>query len=262
MIAVRSKSEIERLQHSADIVVAALRTASEMIEPGVATMEIEVAVREVIKNYDARPAFLGYMGTYPAATCISLNDEVVHGIPDDARILNEGDIVGVDIGVEKNGYYGDAAFTLPVGEVNEDVAALLKQGKKCLDRAISKAVDGNRLGDISNAIELTAAEGGFSVVRDFVGHGIGTKMHEEPQIPNYGPAGRGPRLRNGMVMAFEPMLVDGGYRVEVLDDGWTVVTADGGLACHFEHTVVIDGGEALVLSRGWEDFVTPVIERL
>lgn len=262
MIAIRSKSELGRLQKAADVVAEALKSAFDLVMPGVATIQIDLAVRRIIKKNDARPAFLGYMGTYPAATCVSINEEVVHGIPSEKRVLKEGDIVGIDIGVEKDGYYGDAAFTIPVGEVSDKAAALLKCCKNCLDRAINKAKDGGRLGDICHEIELTASGCGFSVVRDFVGHGIGTKMHEEPQIPNYGPAGRGPRLRNGMVMALEPMVMDGGYRVKVLDDGWTVVSADGGLTCHFEHTIAIDGDKPVVLSRAWEEYVTPVLNKL
>jgi methionyl aminopeptidase len=254
MITVKSRAELAKIAKASEVVVAALKAAHDVTEPGVTTAAVNQEVKKAVESRGCRPAFLGYRG-FPAATCISVNDEVVHGIPSESRILKEGDIVGIDVGVEYEGYFGDAAFTMPVGDLEPEVDALLKRGKLCLDEAIKEAVEGNRLGDISNTIQTVAESGGYNVVRDFVGHGIGSRLHEEPQIPNFGPAGKGPRLKAGMTLAFEPMLMTGDWRVAVLSDDWTVVTRDGSPAVHFEHTVAVGKEKPVVLTEGWEEFM-------
>lgn len=245
---------------ASEVVVAALKAAHDILEPGVTTAALNREVRKTVESRGCRPAFLGYRG-FPAATCVSVNEEVVHGIPSERRSLAEGDIVGIDVGVEYNGYFGDAAFTMPVGDAEPETDALLKRGKFCLDEAIKKALEGNRLGDISNTIQTGAESAGYNVVRDFVGHGIGSNLHEEPQIPNFGPAGKGPRLKAGMTLALEPMLMTGDWRVTVLGDNWTVVTRDGAPAVHFEHTVVVGKNEPEVLTIGWEEFMALYFEQ-
>jgi methionyl aminopeptidase len=251
MITLRSAAELEIMARAAALVVEALREARALIAPGNDTAALDRAVKKKIEEAGARPAFLGYLG-FPASSCISLNAEVVHGIPSPERVIVEGDLVSVDVGVELEGYYGDAAFTVAVGDAGGE---LLACGRRCLANAIARCRTGNRLSDVSDAIEQTAKRAGFDVVREYVGHGIGTKMHEEPQVPNFGPPGRGPRLAPGMVLALEPMVVAGDWHTKVGRDKWTVVTRDGELSVHFEHTVVITAGEPKVLTRGWEEFV-------
>ena len=216
-----------------------------MIEPGITTKELDQVAEEYILLKGARPAFKGYRG-FPATLCISINDEVVHGIPG-RRPLKQGDIVSLDVGVNYVGYFGDAAITFPVGEVDPEAKRLLDVTEKALYIGIEKAKVGNRLFDISYAIQSWVESHGFSVVRDFVGHGIGRELHEEPQIPNFGVPHQGPRLEKGMVLALEPMVNEGTYEVRVLSDGWTVVTVDGKRSAHFEHTIAIteDGAEIL-----------------
>ncbi len=238
------------MARAAAIVVEALREARRLILPGNNTAAVDRAIKKTIEDAGGRPAFLGYMG-FPASSCISLNAEVVHGIPSPERVIKEGDLVSMDVGVELEGYYGDAAFTVAVGD---DAPALLACGRRCLSEAIARCRAGNRLGDVSNAIEKTARDAGFDVIREYVGHGIGTKMHEEPQVPNFGPPGRGPRLVPGIALALEPMVVNGDWRTTVSGDKWTVVTRDGGPSAHFEHTVIITDDEPRVLTRGWEEF--------
>jgi methionyl aminopeptidase len=251
MITVKSAAEVELMARAAAILVDALREARRRAEPGSSTEALDRAVRKTIEDAGAKPAFLGYMG-FPASSCVSLNAEVVHGIPSPDRILVEGDLVSVDAGVLLAGYYADAAFTVALGD---GAPELLACGRQCLNEAVKQCRVGKRLGDVSHVIEKTAREDGFDVVREYVGHGIGTKMHEEPQVPNYGTAGRGPRLVAGMVLALEPMVVTGDWRTKVSRDKWTVITRDGGLSAHFEHTVVITENEPRVLTRGWEEFV-------
>ncbi len=250
MITVKSAAEVEIMARAAALVVETLREARALIVPGNSTAVLDRAMKKKIEDAGARPAFLGYLG-FPASSCISLNAEVVHGIPSPERVILEGDLVSVDVGVELEGYYGDAAFTVAVGDV---AGELLACGRRCLANAIARCRVGHRLSDVSHAVEETAKEAGFDVVREYVGHGIGTKMHEEPQVPNFGPPGRGPRLVPGMVMALEPMVVAGDWRTKVGRDKWTVVTRDGELSAHFEHTVVVTEGEPRVLTRGWEEF--------
>ena len=237
MINLRTKEEIEKLRRSSRLVAQALLKVREAIRPGVMTAELDRIAEETIRKGGGRPAFKGYRG-YPANLCVSVNEEVVHGIPGPRR-LQEGDIVSLDLGVLMDGYYGDAAITVPVGKVSEEAQKLIKVTEEALHKGIEKARVGNRLYDISHAIQSWVESFGFSVVRDFVGHGIGRQLHEEPQVPNFGPPNQGPRLMVGMVLAIEPMVNAGGWQVKVREDGWTVVTADGSLSAHFEHTIAI-----------------------
>lgn len=254
MITIKTPEEIEVMRRANQVVAKAINTIAKLIKPGVTTAELDAAAEEVIRKEGARPTFKGYQG-YPASICASINEVVVHGIPDTRRLV-EGDIIGIDVGAEVDGYHGDAAVTLPVGtNISKAARDLLVAGREALNRAIAQVAEGNRLSDISHAVESFAREQGYGVVRDFVGHGIGQKMHEEPQVPNFGPPGRGPRLKAGMVLALEPMLTQGTWRVQILEDGWTVVTEDRGLACHFEHSVAITPDGPDILSRdietGW-----------
>jgi methionyl aminopeptidase len=245
MIIIKSSREIEQLKRSNAIVAEVFEKLKGMIHPGVTTKELDEVAEEYILLKGARPAFKGYRG-FPATLCISINEEVVHGIPSQ-RQLKEGDIVSLDVGVNFVGYFGDAAITLPVGEIDPEAKRLLEVTEKALTIGIEKAKIGNRLFDISFAIQRWVESHGFSVVRDFVGHGIGRDLHEEPQVPNFGAPHQGPRLEKGMVFALEPMVNEGTYEVRILSDGWTVVTADGKRSAHFEHTIAItdDGAEIL-----------------
>lgn len=247
MIAIRSEREIALLREANRIVAEVHAALAAMIQPGAKTRELDAAAVEVIRAHGATSAFLGYRG-YPAATCISVDEVVVHGIPGD-RIMREGEIVSIDIGVCYKGYYGDAAVTWPCGTVDAQRRRLLKVADRALSRAIKAARAGNYLEDIAKAVEAVCRPAGMGIVRDFVGHGVGAELHEEPQIPNFVTGERGPMLRAGMVLAIEPMVNLGTHKVRVLRDGWTVVTADGKPSAHFEHSVVVreDGGE--ILSR-------------
>jgi methionyl aminopeptidase len=246
VIIIKSRREIEQLKKSNAIVVEVFQKLRKVIAPGITTKELDQIGEEIILSRGGTPAFKGYRG-FPATLCISINEEVVHGIPGQRR-LKEGDIVSLDGGVNLNGYFGDAAITFPVGEVDREAQRLLEVTEKALYIGIERARAGNRLFDISFAIQTWVERHGFSVVRDFVGHGIGKDLHEEPQIPNFGPPHQGPRLENGMVFALEPMVNEGTYEVKVLSDGWTVVTADGKRSAHFEHSIVITDGGAEILS--------------
>ncbi len=248
MIERKSSREIARMREAGQVLVAAVRLCREMAKPGVSTLEIDQEVETVIRKAGARPAFKGYRG-FPATVCASINDEVVHGIPAAHRRLKEGDIVGLDLGTIVDGYYADAAITLPVGEVTPEVQRLLDVTRESLERAIARARPGNRLGDISDAVQRHVEAAGFGVVRAFVGHGIGRELHEDPQIPNFGEPGKGPLLRPGMVLAIEPMVTMGHWGVRVLADRWTAVTEDGSLAAHFEHTVAVTESGPDVLTR-------------
>ena len=251
MIYLKSESEIEKMRESAQIVSRTLGKVSEHMEPGVSTAKLDQVAEEYIKSQGGTPAFKGYgpsQNPFPATLCISVNEEVVHGIPSEQRILKDGDIVSIDCGVEKNGYFGDHAYTFAVGECDEEALRLLRVTLESLEKAIEQAVHGNRIGDIANAVQTYCENEGFGVVRDLVGHGIGKSMHEDPSVPNFGKPGRGERLRSGMTLAIEPMITLGSHKVETLDDGWTVVTTDKSLAAHFEHDVVIREGKAEVLS--------------
>jgi methionyl aminopeptidase len=217
------------------------------VAPGVSTADLDELAEKRIRQAGATPAFKGYHG-YPATICASINDEVIHGIPSGRRVLNEGDIISIDVGASLDGYFGDSAVTLPVGQISESAAALLRVTEEALYKAIEAAKPGKRVSDIGHAVQKHVEAYGYSVVREFVGHGIGQRMHEEPQIPNYGEPGHGPRLAEGMVLAIEPMVNAGTPAVKVLADGWTAVTRDKSLSAHFEHTVAVTAGEPWILT--------------
>ena len=246
MIYLKSPAEIEMMKRAGQIVAIAHEEVRKAIKPGVTTKALDRLCEEVIRSYGATPAFKGYNG-FPASICVAINEEVVHGIPDETTI-SSGDIIGIDIGAEFQGYYGDAAKTWPVGEVSELAKELLRVTEESLYKGIENASIGKRLSDISHGIQRHVESNGFSVVRDFVGHGIGRNMHEEPQVPNFGRPGWGPRLKNGMVLAIEPMVNVGGYEVEITENDWTVITKDGSLSAHFEHTVAITQSGPLILT--------------
>lgn len=246
VIIIKSEREIEQLRRSNAIVAEVLEKVKSAIMPGVQTKELDKIAEDIILSKEALPAFKGYRG-FPATLCISINEEVVHGIPSERR-LKEGDIVSIDVGVNLNGYFGDGAITVGVGKIDEKGRKLIEITEKALYIGIEKAKPGNRLYDISYAIQFWVESNGFSVVRDFVGHGIGKDLHEEPQIPNFGPPNQGPRIEKGMVFAIEPMVNEGTYAVKILSDGWTVVTADGKRSAHFEHTIAVTDGEPDVLT--------------
>lgn len=237
MIVCKSAAELQRMRVANALVAEILGELASMAKPGVTTAKLDEVAEARVRAAGAVPAFKGYRG-YPATLCASVNDEVVHGIPSDRR-LEDGDILSLDMGVVLDGFYGDSALTVGVGRIDERAEALLTVTEEALYRGIAAARVGGRLSDIGHAIQQWVEEHGFSVVREFVGHGIGTKLHEEPQIPNYGQPGRGPRLAEGMVLAIEPMVNAGRAGVKVLSDGWTAVTRDGSLSAHFEHTVAI-----------------------
>jgi len=243
----KSPAEIETMREAGRITARALRLVGESVRAGVSTQELDEVAEAAIRAEGALPAFKGYHG-FPATICASLNGEVVHGIPSRRRILVDGDVLSVDVGAIVEGYYGDSARTFPVGTISDEAERLLDATRRSLDAGIAKARPGMRLYDISNAVQTVAEAAGFSVVREYVGHGIGRSMHEEPQIPNYGPAGKGPTLQEGMVLAIEPMINAGSPDVRSLDDGWTVVTLDGAYSAHFEHTVAIGPDGPLVLT--------------
>jgi len=245
---LKSAEEIALLRRANAIVMEVLLTLKEAVKPGRVTLEFEEIALKICEKYGVKPAFKGYRG-YPYALCVSINEEVVHGMPKKDRVLKEGDIVSFDFGVVYEGYYGDAALTVAVGEVSEEAKRLMKVTEESLYEGINKAHFGNRVGDISHAIQKHVEANGFNVIRDFVGHGIGRSLHEPPEIPNYGKPGRGPKLEVGMVIAIEPMVCAGSYEVEILEDGWTAVTKDGSLAAHFEHTVAITPKGPEILSR-------------
>jgi methionyl aminopeptidase len=244
---LRGKEEIEAIREAARLVALTLEMLAREVRPGVTTADLDRKAESFIREHGGRPAFKGYRG-FPASICSSINDEVVHGIPG-PRALAEGDIIGVDVGVEKGGYYGDAAHTFTVGRVSDEATRLLQVTREALMRGVAQAKAGNRVGDISHAIQSYVEAQGFSVVRSLVGHGIGRNMHEEPQVPNYGTPDRGPRLMAGQVLAIEPMVNIGAPDVVTQPDGWTVVTKDGSLSAHFEHTVAVGPEGPVILSR-------------
>lgn len=248
MIILKSKKEIEFIREAGKIVAYAHELLREAIKPGISTFELdEIAYRAIVKH-NASPSFKGY-GGFPASICASKNDVVVHGIPRKDDILMEGDIISIDIGAEYKGYHGDAAKTHPVGKITEDDARLIRETRESFYKGIEQALVGKRLSDISHAIQSHVEEFGFSVVREFVGHGVGRSLHEDPQIPNYGPPDRGPRLESGMVLAIEPMINQGTYKVQVLEDGWTVKTIDGKKSSHYEHSIAITDNGPDILTK-------------
>jgi methionyl aminopeptidase len=247
MIFIKTPQEIAQLRKCNQIVARILKELSDSIAPGVTTKELDDISEQVVKAYGALPAFKGYRG-YPASLCTSVNEQIVHGIPD-GRKLREGDIVSLDFGVKLDDFFGDAAITVPVGCIGGKARELLKVTEEALYKGIEQALVGNKLCDISLAIQSWVERHGFSVVRDFVGHGIGKSLHEEPQIPNFGTPVPNPRLQEGMVLAIEPMVNEGSWEVNILPDGWTAVTADGKLSAHFEHTIAITHRGPLILSE-------------
>jgi methionyl aminopeptidase len=247
MIELKSKEQLDRMRKAGHIVAEALEILKEIVKPGVTTEDLDKVAEEHIRKNGAIPAFKGYNG-FPATLCTSVNEEVVHGIPG-LRVLKNGDIISIDCGALFDGYYGDSAVTLPVGDINQEDARLLAVCEESLKLGIAQAWKGNRLFDISYAIQSFVEENEMSVVRDYVGHGIGRRMHEEPQIPNFGKPGRGPRLEVGMALAIEPMVNLGGYHVETLEDQWTVVTKDRRASAHFEHTVAVTENGPEILTR-------------
>jgi methionyl aminopeptidase len=247
MIILKSPKEIEKIAQACLIVAKAFDYLRDMVIPGVATNTLEQFADTYIRSNNAVPAFKGYRG-YPASICASVNSEVIHGIPSD-RVLEEGDIVGIDLGVYKDGFYGDAAYTFGVGEISTEAERLLQVTEESLYLGIQNAVKTNRVSDISYAIQKHIESNGFSVVRAFVGHGIGRSLHEDPQVPNFGQPGRGPRLSPGLTIAIEPMVNAGGHEVMVLDDNWTAVTLDGKLSAHFEHTILVTEDQPRILTK-------------
>jgi methionyl aminopeptidase len=246
MIVLRSPKEIKKLQASNRIVAIIMERLREAVQPGATTLELDAMAEKMVLEMGATPVFKGYKG-FKHTLCTSVNEQVVHGVPNNLK-LKDGDIVSIDIGVKLDGYIGDHAMTIPVGHVSDEAKRLLKFCEESLGKGIEKAFAGNRLFDISNAIQVHAESAGYSVVRVYVGHGVGTSLHEEPQVPNFGEPGTGPELKTGMVLAIEPMLNIGGPDVKVLEDAWTVVTADGKLSAHFEHSIAISENGPLILS--------------
>ena len=248
MVVIKTARELSKMKDACRISAEALRVAGEAIKPGVTTYEIDTLVRKYIEKQGATPSFLGY-GGFPASACISVNNVVIHGIPSKKHVLKEGDIVSVDVGAYYEGFHGDNAYTFPCGKISANAQALLDATKESLYEGIKMALAGNRVGDIGNAVQQYVEAPSYSEVRDFVGHGVGAKLHEDPSVPNYGTPGRGVRLLPGMTIAIEPMVNEGTFEVRVLDDEWTTVTKDGKLSAHFEHTVAItpDGPKIMTL---------------
>ena len=247
MIIIKSKQEIDLMRESGKVTGYILNTLADFIKPGISTMDVDRYVEDTIRKHKMIPTFKGY-GGFPGSACVSINEEVVHGIPDKKRMIHEGDIVSVDVGSTYKGYVSDASRTYAVGKVDAEAQRLIDVTRESFFAGMEFARVGYRLSDISHAIQAHAEGAGFSVIRDFVGHGVGREMHEDPQIPNYGKPGKGPRLVAGMVFAIEPMICQGTYEVETLLNDWTVVTADGKLAAHYENTVVINDGEPELLT--------------
>jgi methionyl aminopeptidase len=247
VIVCKSEAEIRRMRAATRVVAEVLQTLREMVRPGVTTAELDQVAEEKVRRAGGVPSFKGYHG-FPATLCTSLNEQVIHGIPSAQVILREGDILSIDVGVLLDGFHGDAAITVPVGRIDPRADELLRVTEEALHAGIDRARVGGRVSDIGHAVQRHVEAHGFSVVREFVGHGVGASLHEEPQIPNYGQPGRGPRLADGMVLAIEPMVAMGRSAVKVLGDGWTAVTQDGSLAAHFEHTVAVTTDGPLVLT--------------
>jgi len=250
MIVLKSATELEAMHHANRVVHQALGAVAEAAVPGVSTAELDRLAEDLIRAEGGEPAFKGYRG-FPATLCTSINDEIVHGIPSEKIRLRDGDILSVDCGVVLDGFFGDAAISFGIGHFNGDAERLMKVTKRCLDDAVEQVGPGKRLGDIGAAVQTRAEDSGFGVVREFVGHGIGRSLHEEPQVPNYGQAGRGQILKPGLVLAIEPMITAGSWRVKIDDDGWTARTEDGKLAAHFEFSVAVtsDGHRVLGLEE-------------
>ena len=247
MVVLKTVQEIEKMKLAGKISARALKLAGEMVEPGISTEKIDEAVSKYIKSQGAASSTLGYSG-FPKSCCISVNNEIIHGIPSNNCILKSGDIVSIDISANIGGYHGDNAYTFACGDISENARKLINATKESLQKAISVAKVGNRLGDVGNTVDEYVKERGYSVVRDFVGHGVGTSLHEDPSVPNYGKPGHGLRLREGMTIAIEPMVNEGTSEFITLDDGWTIITANKKLSAHFEHTVAITSSGPLILT--------------
>jgi methionyl aminopeptidase len=247
-IVCKSPTEIDKMRRAGHIVRQVLEEMRAMVKPGITTMDLERAAEKLIRELGAKPAFKGYYD-YPCVLCTSVNDEIVHGIPSEGRALKPGDLVSIDCGVVLEGYYGDSAITVPVGDVTPEAKKLLDVTEKSLYKGIDAARVGATVGDVGAAVQAFVESNGFSVVREFVGHGIGTRLHEDPQVPNYGTKGHGPKLREGMVIAIEPMVNAGKSGARLLDDKWTAVTEDGSYSAHFEHCVAVTADGPLVLTK-------------
>lgn len=248
MVALKNSAELRAMEKACRISAETLQLAGELIKPGMSTKELDRKLHEYIKKQGAVPSFLGY-GGFPGCACISLNDQVIHGIPSEKVIIKEGDIVKVDVGAYIDGYHGDNAATFGVGKISQEARQLMDATKESLYKAIETAVPGNRLGDIGHAVQSHVEQFGFAVVRDYVGHGVGHELHESPEVPNYGKPGHGVRLLPGMTIAIEPMVNAKGAEVKVLKDGWTVLTVSGSLSAHFEHTIAITSDGPVILTR-------------
>lgn len=254
-IQLKNKAEIELMRRSSMVVYEVLQHLKEMVAPGVSTKDLDEKAAELTEKLGAKPAFLGYPASsrnvpdFSGVICSSVNEEIVHGVPSNKRVLKEGDIISIDYGCILEGFFGDSAITVPVGKVSAQAEKLLDSTRASLEDAIKQCYSGNRIGDISHAVQSRVEGQGFGVIREFVGHGIGRAMHEPPHVPNFGPPGQGRVLKPGLVLAIEPMVSAGSYETKILEDGWTAVTKDGSLAAHFEHTVAITDGEPFVLSR-------------
>lgn len=258
MIIYKSEEEIRLMKKSSRVVAQILTELKAMIKPGIRTKELDDFAERRARELGARPAFKGYRG-YPASLCTSVNEEIVHGIPS-SRVLQEGDIISLDFGVFVEGFYGDAALTVPVGEVSPQARKLIEATEASFYEGLGKMRVGNRLSDISHAIQSYVESQGFSVIRSFVGHGIGHSLHEEPQVPNFGPLSQGPRLREGLTLAIEPMVAAGDWHEQILEDGWTAITKDRSLAAHYEHTVALTPRGAEILSLEEEERVQPILQ--
>jgi len=248
LIEIKTDTEIEIIKQSAKIASDVLKILRKNVVPGISTKKLDNLANELIRNYNAEPAFLGYNG-FPATICTSINNELVHGIPSDNKILKNGDIITIDLGVKYKGYYGDIAETIPVGKINQNIERLLKVTYNCFNVALKYCYENNRIGDIAYNIQTYVEKNGFSVIRKYVGHGIGRQLHEKPEVPNFGKPNVGPLLMSGMVLAIEPMVAEGSYDVTLLDDNWTVVTMDNKLCAHYEHMILITKDGPVVLTE-------------
>ncbi len=247
MIVLKNAAQIADMREAGKITGEALALAGEAVRPGITTYELDLMIRKCIEKHGAKPSFLGY-GGFPGSACISINDQVIHGIPSKKTVLCDGDIVKIDVGAYYRGFHGDSANTFPVGEVSPEAKRLIEVTKESFYRGIAAIGEGARIGDIGHAIDSFVRENGYSVVRKYIGHGVGRDLHEDPEVPNFGTPGRGQRLCAGMVIAIEPMVNVGTHEVRELSDGWTVVTADGKLSAHYEHTVAVTGNGAVLLT--------------
>ncbi len=248
MVVLKTARELQLMQHACKISAQALELAGKAVKPGVSTYDIDALIHDFIVGAGAKPSFLGY-GGFPASSCISINDEIIHGIPNRKRIIQNGDIVSIDVGAFIDGFHGDNAYTFAAGDISDEAKKLLEATEQSLYEAIKVAVAGNRIGDIGNAVSNYVEDRGFSVVREYVGHGVGRDLHEDPEVPNFGKAGHGVRLVPGMTIAIEPMINAGGREVKRLADKWTVVTADHSLSAHFEHTIVITADGPVIMTK-------------